>query len=100
MSRKIRFSRAARLELDEAIAWYEGKQPGQGSRLDNEVDSVLQIAAERPERFAKVTMYVRKARLRKFHCYAIYFTVSSERIDVVAVYHGKRDPDALRNRLK
>ena|SRR5436190_8735344 len=99
MSRSVRFSPAARAELDGAIAWYEGKQPGLGSELEREVHSVLQDASIRPERFRKVTPYVRKARLRKFFYYSIYFTDWEHGIDVISVHHGKRNPDALRKRL-
>src|SRR5437773_34474 len=99
MSKRVWFSPQARTELDGAIAWYERKQPGVGAELEAELNLVLEVVAQRPERFSKVTPAVRKARLHKFRYYAIYFMANPERIDVIAVHHGKRDPDELRRRL-
>lgn len=100
MSRRVFFKLDARLEFDEAIAWYERQLPGLGSKLEAEVNAILERINENPERFPRVTPSVRKARLKKFRFYSIYFTETPKGIGVVAVFHGKRDPAELRWRLK
>ena len=100
MSRKIIFKPSARLEFDEAIAWYERQLPGLGAKLEAEANSVLERIKENPERFPRVTANVRKARLKKFRFYSIYFTETPDWIGVVAVFHGKRNPQELWPRLK
>ena|SRR5687768_18165608 len=98
MSRVVRFEAAARVEFDEAIEWYERKRPGLGREFDAEVNSVLDRISQQPEHFRFITRTVRKARVRRFP-YSIYFAESSNVIGVVAIFHGKRDPAVLRERL-
>ena len=93
MSRKIEFRPAPRMELEEAVAWYERQRPGLGAELDVELHSVLEQIRNTPGRFAKVTSRVRKARLKRFRVYSIYFIESDAIIRVIAVWHGKRDPE-------
>jgi len=99
MIRHVVFGPTARGELDEAVAWHERKQPGTGAQLDAEVNSLLEQIQQRPERFRKVSPTVRMARLKKFWRYSIYFTVTAQSIGAVAVFHAKRDPQILAQRL-
>ncbi len=99
MSRSVFFAPLALLELEQAIAWYEEQRPGLGNDLRAEVDSILRQIRVRPERYTKVSAQVRRARLHRFKFYNLYFTDTPDRIDVVAVFHGKRSPESLRPRL-
>jgi plasmid stabilization system protein ParE len=99
MSREIIFASAARAEFDDAVEWYERRHPGTGAALQAEVDSILERIQEYPGRYRKVSSSVRIARLKKFWQYSVYFNITASRIEVVAVFHSKRDPAILAKRL-
>lgn len=98
MSRAIGFAKAARLEFFDAIRFYEAKQSGLGRRFEAQVDATLRRIQANPAIFRFVTTSVQKARVHKFP-HSIYFVALPESIGVMAVYDGRRDPDALRKRL-
>ena len=97
MSRPVFFRPLARLELDEAVAWYEGRKPGLGLELKEAVDQILTRIVETPARFRPVRGEVRRALLRRFP-YAIHFLPEPHAITVLAVFHTKRDPRHLEGR--
>src|SRR5947207_6232538 len=98
MRHRLIFKPLTRLELEQAIAWYEQQRPGLGKELQSELALVLEQIRTKPERFPKVTARARKARLRRFP-FSVYFTSASESIGVLAIFHAKRDPEVLRRRL-
>lgn len=100
MSRTVIFSHVARVEFDEAIAWYEAKKPRLGAEFEAETDELLERIKENPGRFRLVAPHVRKARLKRFSYYSVYFVETPERIGVVAVFQAKRSPEDLRGRLE
>ena len=97
----VRYSPEAEVELRQAIEWYESQRQGLGKRFDTKVKSAWRQIARNPERFRLVGSYTRKLQLTGWP-YSLYFTVSKERglIVIVAVFHGKRDPELLRARLR
>ena len=100
MPRRIIFDPEARLEFDNAVAWYNAHQPGSGDRFELEVQGTLQRVLANPEGFRLVGRTTRVVRLKTFHKYSICFHVEPEFIGVVSIFHGSRDPDDLRRRLK
>lgn len=100
MSPRVIFRRVARSEFDEAIAWYEAKKSGLGAEFEAEVNTLLERIKEHPGRFRSISPHVRRAPLKKFHYYSIYFTVGFDRIGVLAVFHAKRNSQDLRERLE
>jgi len=71
MSFRVTFKPIAKTELVEAIAWYEHQQPGLGRQFFLEAVGTLGRAHAHPELFP----------------------------NVLAVFHGARDPRGLRGRL-
>jgi plasmid stabilization system protein ParE len=100
MSLPVIFKSAARLEFDEAVAWYENANTGLGEEFKLEVKSALKRALANPEFFQKVRGRARRIRLRRFKSYAIYFAIKDDIFSVIAVFHGSRNPAELRRRLK
>lgn len=99
MSRIIVFNRLAALEYEEAVAWYEKEQNGLGLQFEVAVQNVLKQIETNPEHFPIVGRTVRKAILRRFP-YNVYFTEVSGRIVVISVFHGSRNPNLLKRRLR
>jgi plasmid stabilization system protein ParE len=96
---KIDFRRIARREYDEAVSWYENKEPGLGREFQNELDLLLKRIASHPEQFRQIRGILRRGVLRRFP-YVVYFLTEPERVVVLAVFHAKRDPVHLENRSR
>jgi toxin ParE1/3/4 len=91
--------RLAAIEVAEAHAWYEAKQPGLGAVLLDEIDAAFKRIENGPLRYAVVLADGRRALVRRFP-YAIYFRVRGDEIRVVGVIHQHRDPAAGRERFR
>jgi plasmid stabilization system protein ParE len=100
MSLPVIFKPAARLEFEEAVAWYEGGRPGLGREFKLEVKLALKRAVANPGHFQRVRGRAQKIRLRRFKKYAIYFAVKDDAFAVLAVFHASRNPAELERRLK
>ena len=88
----------ARAEFDEAFDWYEQKRAGLGVEFAERVQAVFDRISAMPELHAVVHRDVRKALIRKFP-YAVFYRVRVGRIVVLAVFHGKCDPELWRSRI-
>ena len=66
MSLPVVFRPLARMELDEAMGWYEKQKQGLGVELKEAVDQMLARIAETPGRLRPVRGEVRRALLRRF----------------------------------
>jgi plasmid stabilization system protein ParE len=100
MKRGIIFAPLARLEFEDAAAWYEAQRPGLGEEFRIEVNATLQQVLKFPERFRLASSYTHKVALKKFHKYSIYYSIELDAINVASVFHGARNPAELRRRLK
>jgi toxin ParE1/3/4 len=75
----------------EAGEWYAARSPALAARFVAEIDAVLGRVVQSPFRFPIVLRDIRRTRLQRFP-YALFFRVNGETIDVIACFHGKRDP--------
>ena len=91
------FRLEARNELDDAYSWYESQQLGLGDDFLEQVEETLARICQKPEAYPAVYRDVRRSIVRRFS-YAIYYRIVSSRVIVTAVFHGRRDPQALQNR--
>jgi toxin ParE1/3/4 len=89
--------RAARAELDGAVVWYEERQRGLGARFMSEIDRVVNLAAEHPERFPVKHRDIRCVRARRFP-YSVFYRIEAKRIVILAVFHARRDPAIWKTR--
>ena len=79
------------------MAWYDRQSDGLGRAMLAELDSTLARIVTGVERYPKVRGSVRRALVRRFP-YALYFFEDGDQIIVLAVFHQRRSPDALRTR--
>jgi plasmid stabilization system protein ParE len=91
----------ARAERDIARAqlWYEGQRRGLGAQFRFEVDKILTQLRDNPFIYPRIEERARRAVLQRFP-YLLYYLVDGDRISVIACFHGHRDPDLLRSRLR
>ena len=87
----------AKIELEEAIAWYEKEQQGVGLDFKDAVHNSFSRIATGPLQFPVIYRDVRRALLRRFP-YGIYFIARPNAIIVIAIFHGKRNPKRLEHR--
>ena len=99
MKWRIIFAPLARLEFEDAAAWYEAQRPGLGEEFRVELNDSLQQVLNSPERFRLATRTSRKVILHRFP-YSPYYSIELNVINVVSVFHGARNPAELRRRLK
>ena len=84
-----RFTLAAELELDEAIAFYETCAPSLGQEFLREIASTVTLIEEFPEAWPLVTDQDRACRVKRFPYRVVYF-IEERGIVVLAVAHFKR----------
>lgn len=91
MTLRIVFLPAARAEFDAAVLWYDLQRAGLGMQFVSEINRVIDLASNHPERFPVKYLEIRCAQARRFP-YSVFFSLEIERIVVLAVFHVRRDP--------
>jgi plasmid stabilization system protein ParE len=97
MNLPVVFRPIAKEEMNESIEWYETQRTGLGSEFASEVETFLARMARSPEQFGRIRGPIRRAVLRRFP-FIIHFLDEPNRIVVLAVFHGKRNPKRLEGR--
>jgi plasmid stabilization system protein ParE len=97
MSLPVVFLAAAADEFRVAYRWYERQRPGLGDELFVEVSNAIRQIAEAPTLHAILYRDLRRVLTRRFP-YAVYYRVEANRIVIVAVFHGSRNPKHWRRR--
>ena len=97
MSLPVIFRPIARLEMHEAMGWYQKQKEGLEAEFKAAVDQMVERIAAAPLRFSPVRGEIRRALLRRFP-YALHFVPEPNAIIVLAVFHTKRDPRHLEGR--
>ena len=97
MSRPVILRPAAEADIQTTHNELEQLQVGLGARFVARVRDVLERIEAMPEMYASVWQDVRAARLRRFR-HVVYFVVFADRVEVLAVMHGARDPSAWQSR--
>jgi toxin ParE1/3/4 len=100
MSFVVRKLPLAEQDALEGAIWYEERQPGLGEEFLTEVDRAVSALSESALlhriRFADV----RRAPIRRFKFYGVYYIVREQEIWVLAIFHGRRHPRALQERRR
>jgi plasmid stabilization system protein ParE len=84
-------------ELLAACEYLEARQAGLSVRLIQEVRRVCDRISTHPELHGKVLRDIRRAAVRRFP-YSVFYRVTADRLEVLAVFHDSRDPAAWQNR--
>jgi plasmid stabilization system protein ParE len=84
----------AQFDIDEAAIWYELRRPALGVRFLEDLDYVMKRIAATPFQFPEIHPGVRRGRFP----YSVYFSMSDEQVEVIAVLHQRRHPDTWMRR--
>ena len=85
-------------DLKEVFSWYEDKRQGLGYDFLLQVDAGLRFIEGNPEICSPEYKGARKYFIKRFP-YKIIYLVEKERIIVLAVIHGKRNPNLIKKRI-
>ena len=91
MKRAIIFAPLARLEFENAVAWYDEQRPGLGDEFRAEVNATFQRVLRSPERFRHATPSTHRISLKRFNRYSIYYSIEVDAINIASVFHASRN---------
>lgn len=102
MTFRLLIEEEAEWEFNEAVNFYDGRQPGLGQRFALELREFLRTVCKNPERFRPVSRLTRKAKLPKPWPYSVFFVVKQDTSEIIisTIWHDSRNPAELRQRLK
>ena len=95
---KLVTRRQAELDVEDVAIWYESQRPGLGLRFLDELDYVAERVTAAPFQFPEIHANVRRGMLNRFP-YSVYFLVSDDRVEIIAVLHQHRQPDTWKDRV-
>ncbi len=97
-SKPIEYHPAARLEIAEALEWYEWHEAGLGARFLSELGQSERVIARHASLGTPHRYGTRKRRMHIFP-YNLIYTDEPEAIWVIAVAHHAHKPDYWLTRL-
>jgi toxin ParE1/3/4 len=94
----VRFTPEADSELEEACQWYAHQRDDLDLEFMQSVDDALSRVVASPQQYPTVYRTLRRCVVRRFP-FAILYTVSADEIEVVAVFHSRRNPRRWKSRV-
>lgn len=92
MSFVVKKLRLAEEDALEAALWYDEREEGLGDDFLDEVDRAVE-ALSRDALIHRVRFAdVRRAPVRRFKFYGIYYFIREQEVLVIAIEHGRRHP--------
>jgi hypothetical protein len=92
------FHPEAETEFNEAITYFEERQPGLGFDFSVEVNSAIRAILDYPAAWPFVQGSVRRCLTHRFP-YGVLYSIEPDGIYILAVMHLHRDPDYWKHRL-
>ncbi len=97
MTLPVVLTEEAEADFETASDWYE-KRAGIGRRFTLRIRESLDRIGRLPEAHAVIRDNVRRAKVKQFP-FQIYYRIRVDRIEVIAVLHGHRDPGMWSSRI-
>ena len=94
----IRFTPDADAELAEARQWYAHQRADLDLDFMECIDDALMRIVRNPNLYPIVYRTLRRAVVRHFP-FAVCYEVSDSEIQIVAVFHSRRDPESWQSRV-
>jgi plasmid stabilization system protein ParE len=90
---------AAKIELENAIEWYELQSQGLGRRFAQAIDITVKRLLLYPEISPILVKEIRRAMVKGFP-YGIIYSLKDEYIEIISVAHSHRKPMYWEKRIK
>lgn len=98
MNYNLELHPSAEQELWDAVDWYDAQKGDLGKQFARELQEIMKLVRQTPFMFPKIDRWRRKAALKKFP-FIIVYEVIDQQINVLAIFHTKRNPDIWKDRL-
>jgi len=95
----IRFTPEADTELAEARIWYARQHEDLDLEFMQSIDDALSRIVAHPNLYPVVYRTLRRSVVRRFP-FAIFYDVAADEIQVIAVFHSRRDPERWMSRVR
>ena len=95
----IRFTPEADTELTEARHWYSHKRQDLDLEFMQCIDDVLARVVSNPYFFPVVYRHLRRAVVHRFP-FAVLYEVTANEVQVIAVFHSRRNPEVWKSRVR
>ncbi len=92
------FLKAAEVELNEGIIFYNIQLEGLGFEFSSEVKNTVKRIIENPEAWAPLSKRTRRCQTRRFP-YGIIYQVRKKTLLIIAVMHLRRNPQTWKSRI-
>jgi hypothetical protein len=96
---KVIVTAQAQEEIDRAAAWHERRREGLGVDFFERIDEAMQRIEINPERYAARYKGLRRAGLRQFTDWGLWFQVRADHSLVIACLSGRRHPSVIARRV-
>lgn len=93
------FHPAAEIEFDNAVEYYEQRQPGLGLEFTEEVYAAIARIIEYPEACSALSKNTHRCLLNRFP-YGIIYQVNNDTLRVLAIAHLHRRPNYWKARIE
>ncbi len=98
MTRRLVVQPEAQADLEQAYRWYESQRSGLGREFLQCVEAVFIRISKTPTLHGIAYRNVRQTLVKRFP-YVVCYLFEEDQVDVVAVFHGHRDPTAWKSRI-
>ena|ERR1700687_3470937 len=95
----IRFTPDADAELAEARQWYAHQRQDLDIEFMEMIDDALSRVLRDPDLYPIVHRTLRRAVVRRFP-FAVFYEITTDEIQVIAVFHSRRDPERWQSRVR
>lgn len=85
-------------EAQAANRWYRERSPSAAAAYLAEIDLAVAAIAENPEMWPRYVHGTRRYIFHRFPFYLVY-RVTADRVQIIAVVHGRRKPGYWKNRI-
>ena len=99
MTRLVRLSSLAALDLQEAREWFDRREPGLGDRFLASVEHTLKRISENADQYQIALRDLRRAPVRPFQ-FSLWFRVLPDESIVVAALSDRRELSLARRRAE
>ncbi len=99
MSLKIVITAPARVEIDQAIKYYEERRPSAGVKFWIELKNLSKRLKTFPEIYSQFGKRgIRKAPMHNYP-HAVYYRIAGDELRILGVVHGAMDPKTIKARF-
>lgn len=98
MSLPIVFRNEALSDLLAARDWYDKQRDGLGDQFVGDFERFVEKIHANPDKCETVLPKTRRGKFRRFP-YVLYYRVFADRLEVLGVFHGSRDPKLWQERI-